>query len=52
MELFLLGGRPCSGKTTLSYYLGQKYKIEVKYLDVFAQKCINESTIETPNIYR
>ncbi|MCM1989079.1 hypothetical protein [Oceanirhabdus seepicola] len=52
MELYLLGGRPCSGKTTLSYYLGQKHKIEVRYLDVFAQKCINESTIDTPNIYR
>jgi len=37
MELYLLGGRPCSGKTTLSYYLGQKHKIEVKYLDVFSQ---------------
>jgi len=52
MELYLLGGRPCSGKTTLSYYLGQKHKIEVRYLDVFAQKCIDESTIDTPNIYR
>lgn len=52
MKLYLLGGRPCSGKTTLSYHLGQKHNIEVKYLDVFAQKCIDEATEATPNIYR
>lgn len=52
MRLYLLGGRPCSGKTTLAYNLGKKYNIDVEYLDVFAQECINKSTPKTPNIYR
>lgn len=52
MELFVLGGRPCSGKTTLSYYLGKQCKIDVFYLDTFAQTCIKNATAITPNIYR
>ena len=51
MKLYLFGGRPCSGKTTLAYNLGQLHNIEVWYLDVFAQKCIEKATIETPHIY-
>ena len=37
MKLYLLGGRPCSGKTTLAYNLGNIHGIDVEYLDVFAQ---------------
>jgi len=51
MKIFLLGGRPCSGKTTIAYQLGQKYNIDVKYLDVYAQELIDNSTPKTPNIF-
>lgn len=51
MKIYLLGGRPCSGKTTIAYKLGQKYNIDVKYLDVYAQKLIDNSTPKTPNIF-
>ncbi|WP_425448519.1 hypothetical protein [Dethiothermospora halolimnae] len=52
MKLYLLGGRPCSGKTTFAYHLGEKFGIKVWYLDVFAYEHIEASTIETPSIYR
>lgn len=52
MKLFLLGGRPCSGKTTLAARFGQKYNIAVDYLDVFAQRCIDASSEDNPNIFR
>ena len=52
MKIYLLGGRPCSGKTTIAYKLGQKYNIDVKYLDVYAQKLIDNSTPKTPNIVK
>jgi 2-phosphoglycerate kinase len=52
MKLFLLGGRPCSGKTTLASRIGKKYSITVDYLDVFAQRCINNSDEDNPNIFR
>lgn len=51
MKIYLLGGRPCSGKTTIAYQLGQKYNIDVKYLDVYAQELIDNSTPKTPNIF-
>lgn len=51
MNLYLLGGRPCSGKTTTAYYLGEKHKLTVWYVDVFAQKYIDESTSQTPFTY-
>lgn len=52
MELYILGGRPCSSKTTLSYYLGKQCKIDVFYLDTFAQSCVKNATALTHNIYR
>jgi len=52
MQLFLIGGRPCSGKTTLSFQIGRKHNIHVEHLDVFAQRCINHSTEDYPNMYR
>jgi 2-phosphoglycerate kinase len=52
MKLFLIGGRPCSGKTTLSFQLGRKHNIHVEHLDLFAQGCINQSTENYPNMYR
>lgn len=51
MKLFLLGGRPCSGKTTLADMLGKKHFIDVVHLDEFAQKCILNSTEENPNTH-
>ncbi|MFO7656734.1 MAG: hypothetical protein R6W78_06670 [Bacteroidales bacterium] len=51
MKLFLIGGRPCSGKTTLSFKLGRKHNINVDCLDVFAQEFINQSTEDYPNMY-
>ena len=51
MKIYLLGGRPCSGKTTIAYELGQKYNMDVKYLDVYAQELIDNSTPKTPNIF-
>jgi len=52
MKLFLLGGRPCSGKTTLAYKLSKKHNIDVNYLDEFTQECINKSTADNPNLYK
>lgn len=52
MKLFLIGGRPCSGKTTLAYKLGKKYNMDVTNLDEFTRECINNSTDENPNMYR
>jgi len=52
MKLFLLGGRPCSGKTTLANRLGKKYHIEVYSLDEFVQDCINHSNEENILLYR
>lgn len=52
MKLFLIGGRPCSGKTTLSFKLGMKHNIGVDCLDVFAQELINQSTEDYPNMYK
>ena len=52
MKLFLIGGRPCSGKTTLSFKLGRKHDIDVVSLDVFAQEFINQSTEDYPYMYK
>ncbi len=52
MKLFLIGGRPCSGKTTLARKLGEKYHIGVNHLDEFTQECINNSTANNPNLYK
>lgn len=52
MKLFLLGGRPCSGKTTLADKLGEKLNIDVIHLDEFARDCIDNSTADHPNIHR
>jgi uridine kinase len=51
MKLFLIGGRPCSGKTTLAEQLGKKYNIGVNHLDLFAQECINNSTEQHTYLY-
>jgi uridine kinase len=52
MKLFLIGGRPCSGKTTLASQLGKKFNINVNHLDFFAQECINNSTEQNTYLYR
>jgi len=52
MKLFLLGGRPCSGKTTLAGKLGEKWNIDVIHLDEFARECIDKSTADHPNMHR
>ncbi len=52
MKLFLIGGRPCSGKTTLAKKLGEKWNTDVIHLDEFALKCIANSTTDNPNIYK
>jgi 2-phosphoglycerate kinase len=52
MKLFLIGGRPCSGKTTLARKLGEKWSVDVIQLDEFARECIANSTADNPNIYR
>jgi len=52
MKLFLLGGRPCSGKTTLAGKLGEKWNIDVIHLDEFARECIEKSTADHPNMHR
>jgi len=51
MKLLLIGGRPCSGKTTLASQLGKKYNIHVNHLDLFAQECINNSTEQNTYLY-
>lgn len=51
MKLLLIGGRPCSGKTTLANQLGEQHNIAVDHLDVFAQECIDHSSKDNPNIY-
>ena len=52
MKLFIIGGRPCSGKTTLAYKLSKKYNIDVNHLDEFTQECINHATEENQYMYR
>lgn len=51
-ELFIIAGRPCSGKTSLTYKLSQKYKIHAEYLDVFAAKAVDQATKDSPELYR
>ena len=49
MKLYIIAGRPCSGKTTIAYKLGLKSGLKVLYLDVFAHEMVaasNESTLE------
>lgn len=52
MKLILLGGRPCSGKTTLACRLGELWNMDVIHLDEFARECIDFSTADNPNMYR
>ncbi len=43
MKLYIIGGRPCSGKTTIAHKLGLKSGLEVIYGDLFALAMVHTS---------
>lgn len=52
MNIYVIGGRPCSGKTTFAYRLGKKSNIKVLYLDVFAHEEALKSSDESPELFK
>lgn len=51
-KLFVISGRPCSGKTSMTYKLSLAFNIHAEYLDVLAAKVVDSSKQETPELYR
>lgn len=52
MKLYIIGGRPCSGKTTFAHRLGELTKYKVHYLDVFAWEQVEQSTSDQKQCYK
>ena len=52
MKLYVIAGRPCSGKTTFAYNIGNRNNIEVMYLDVFANEEAQKATTDKPELYK
>ena len=52
MKLYILGGRPCSGKTTYAYHLGKRNNVEVMYLDVFAHEQSQQASDIDSQLYK
>lgn len=50
--LYLLGGRPCSGKSTFSLKLHEKTKYKYVNLDAFIDQLVEESTSLKPELYK
>lgn len=52
MKLYVISGRPCSGKTTFAKRLGEMHNIDVMYLDVFAQEMCQKADNEASELYK
>lgn len=51
-SLYIVSGRPCSGKTSMVYRLSQNHSLHPEYLDVFAASVVDKSDESTPEIFR